>query len=108
MMFCLASEHYRVQSASLFFLVVITDFPRYCEFTKCYLCADDAKIFAINNETQLVQSDLDNISLWCFEKWMTLNAGKCKQLKFRGSSELFMGPHDIEQVPEIVDPWCRD
>ena len=34
---------------------------------------------------------------------MTLNAGQCINLKFRGSNELFMGPLVKEQVPEYVD-----
>ena len=34
---------------------------------------------------------------------MTPIAGKCKHLKFRGSSELFMGLHVVEQVPDNVD-----
>ena len=49
-----------------------------------------------------MQSDLDYISLCCFKNQMTLNAGKCIHLEFRGSSELFMGPRVREQVLEHV------
>ena len=69
------------------FLVVIYDFPHSCEFTKSYMCAHDAETVAVKTETQLVRSNFDNISLWCFENRMTLYAGKRKDLKFRGPSE---------------------
>ena len=47
----------------LVFLVVFNDFLHCCGYTKCYLRADDAKIVAVNIKTQLVQSDLENISV---------------------------------------------
>ena len=64
----------------LLFLVLINDFPDSCEFTTCYLCADDAKIVYIGDSPSLMQQDLDNIALWCYENVMSLNASKCNNL----------------------------
>ena len=69
----------------LLFLVLINDFPDSCEFTTCYLCADDAKIVYIGDSPSLMEQDLDNIALWCYENVMSVNASKCNHLSLAKS-----------------------
>ena len=87
----------------LLFLVIINDFADCCEFTSCFLCADDAKLVYVGNEPSVMQLDIDNIALWCFENNMFLNADKCTHLSIGKSCEYFLDGDKLKLVTKQKD-----
>ena len=87
----------------LLFSVLITDFPDSCEFTSCYLCADDAKIVYIGDSPSLMQQDLNNLALWCYENVMSLNANKCYHLSLAKSCSYSISNEALTVVTQQKD-----
>jgi hypothetical protein len=64
----------------LLFLILINDLPNCFKFSNCLMFADDVKIFkAITSplDCQLLQHDLNNLSIWCQNNKLNLNIKKC-------------------------------
>jgi len=54
-------------------------------YSNILLFADDAKMFKLincQNDSLLLQKDLDNINLWCKSNGMSLNLNKCHSISF--------------------------
>ena len=63
------------------FLLFINDLPGVVKHSVCLLFADDLKIFrsiSSKNDCQLLQSDLNAVSIWCKNNQLTLNIKKCQ------------------------------
>ena len=94
------------------FNLFINDLPLAIKSSRCSLFADDAKMFKQIKrllDCYELQSDIDNLKLWC-EKWyITINLTKCKYISFsllksRSIEYTYhFGAHIIEQVNEIKD-----
>lgn len=69
----------------LLFILFINDLPEIINYSKCLLFADDLKLFMRVTDIQdcfKLQSDLDNLILWCSRNKLFLNIQKCAVVSF--------------------------
>lgn len=94
----------------LIFVLFINDLASRLKYGKL-MYADDLKIYkVISSELDCcaLQSDANEIVLWCAENGMKLNAGKCKAITFTRSHshvsyDYMIGTSNIERVDSIRD-----
>lgn len=68
----------------LLFLIFINDLPSSIANANCYLFADDTKLIKcieVSHSQHLLQSDLDQLSMWCTLWNLSLNSNKCAVLR---------------------------
>lgn len=69
----------------LLFVIYVNDLIHSCANSEVFLYADDSKIFkhiTKEEDSQLLQRDINNVKLW-LDKWLvTLNIKKCKTVSF--------------------------
>jgi hypothetical protein len=96
----------------LLFTLYVNDIPKCFKSSKCLMYADDLKIYrTINNvqECLLLQTDLDNLNVWCSIWKLHLNISKCKVLTFTNkkknvtSSCYYMNSTMLERVQVMRD-----
>jgi exonuclease III len=85
----------------LLFIIFINDLVTRltCE---CLLYADDIKIFkTVNslNDCYVLQSDLNTVSDWCKDNFMTLNIDKCFVITFTTRRQSIVHDYTIENQP---------
>lgn len=97
----------------LLFLLFINDISYCVRSSNCLLYADDLKIFKeicnVSHEDEL-QSDLNNIYIWCNNNQLPLNLNKCFQMTFsrsrshiRSSRSYAISNVVLKSVSEILD-----
>lgn len=85
----------------LLFLLMINDLPDRVKHSKILLFADDVKLYnSIANEDDMacLQEDLVNISEWCRDNDMDLNAGKCKFIIFTRKTDFPVLNYNINGI----------
>ena len=92
------------------FTLFINDLPSVIQHSKILLYADDVKIFlSFQNNLQhfLLQSDINNFSVWCNINLMELNIKKCKHMSFYRCTNLhttyFVNDGALESVDLFSD-----
>ena len=93
------------------FLLFINDLPGVVKHSVCLLFADDLKIFrsiSSKNDCQLLQSDLNAVSIWCKNNHLTLNIKKCQCMTFCRSSVKFSFQYNIDLVELIKIDSVKD
>ena len=85
----------------LLFLIYINDIGNRIAYSTLRLYADDAVVYTYAesiNETHIkLQSDLDNIDVWCRRNQLTVNTSKTKCMLF--GSKRFL---DVRKLPKIT------
>ena len=69
----------------LLFNLFINDLPKYIKNSTALMYADDLKVFRVvndENDAELLQRDVDNISEWLLLNKMQLNKNKCETMHF--------------------------
>lgn len=101
------------QGASLspvLFLIYINDLPLNIN-SKLRLFADDCVLYTTitsTNDHNNLQTDLNNISLWCNKWHMPLNLTKCKSLSFTRKHVISQHTYHINSVPiSLVRPFIQ-
>jgi hypothetical protein len=77
----------------LLFNIFINDICDSISYSKYLLFADDLKIYCnINNvhDCKLLQSDINSVQKWCFQKGMTLTVGKTTIISFTRKTVVFI------------------
>lgn len=93
------------------FNMFVNDIPNYLQFSECYMYADDLKFCRLiesNDDTALLQRDIDSLAQWCTDNDMELNVKKCYHMKYTRKkkfvpSEYRVGPVVIQEVNQIRD-----
>ena len=85
----------------LLFNIFMSDLPN-CVSSPLIMYADDSTLFrhinSYDDEVQL-QTDLDNIQLWCINNGMKMNANKCKFMDITLSKLRRFGRYTIDMNP---------
>lgn len=71
--------------APLLFLIMINNLPDVLKYSKCYLFADDFKLFRVIRNTSdcyLLQCDLEAIVKWSLENKLTFSVAKCRSMTY--------------------------
>ena len=76
----------------LLFVLYVNDIMRAIKTCKFLMYADDLVFYTSNNkvplEAQRLQSDIDNVALWCKDKRLTVNTDKTKTVWFGSGKKL--------------------
>ena len=89
----------------LLFLVYINDLPEQIDYASCYFFADDAKLLksiSVVNDSITLQTDLNNLCIWCKEWKLTLNGGKCGMMRMSLSHHKFTCNHQYHIHASIL------
>ena len=89
----------------LLFILFINDMPAVLKTSKCFLFADDSKLYS-KYDFSLVQIDIDLFINWTLENEMTFNSDKCKVICFNSTSPkstLCLNDYPIPSVSSIKD-----
>ena len=89
----------------LLFLVYINDLPEQIDYASCYLFADDTKLLksiSVVNDSITLQTDLNNLCIWCKEWKLTLNGGKCGMMRMALSHHKFTCNHQYHIHASIL------
>ena len=95
----------------LFFKIFINDICDIIQYSDFYIFADDLKLcrtIYTNNDSLLLQQDIDNITKWCVTNKMTLKTDKCSHIKFtrkrnRKQTCYKIGTQTLNEVDHIRD-----
>ena len=95
----------------LIFVLFINDLPTVLKFSKILLFADDAKIFRYTNSSddcEKLQTDFNNLLIWCKQSDLSINVGKCNILTFCRKRSMVKCDYMLEntkisQVSEFCD-----
>lgn len=88
--------------APLLFNIFINDIGSCFINSKYLLFADDLKFFrpvSTSSDCELLQSDLNNLYLWCCENELSLNVAKCGYINFYRSYRKFNSSYHINEEP---------
>ena len=83
------------------FNIFINDLRSVLKYSNCLLFADDLKLFRKIRDPfdcQLLQYDLNSISIWCFNNLLTLNIKKCHSVSFTRSNIQISFEYEINSV----------
>lgn len=95
----------------LLFLVFINDITYAIKHCKKSMFADDLKLYMVvksNEDSYLIQEDLNAIEEWCLKNSMTLNAKKCYHIKFTRKKKPLVTKYElggalISELDEVRD-----
>lgn len=95
----------------LLFILFINDLPLVLKHCQILLYADDAKLFAQVDSVEdvcLVQEDLNSFVTWCEDNHMSVNASKCKVVRYTRKKDpvvfgYVIGDSVVSAVSDITD-----